>query len=93
LQMFDKERGIEAYVEKAAAFKIKVDRLRERCSQLKEEQGDENTTTYDKRKSLAPYNLANSIDNSIASSPRDFGGKRALQGKKQPLKYSDDDFK
>ena len=41
------------------------------------------------RKSLAPYNQRNSIDNSIASTPVGFNRPKI----KKPLHNNDDDFK
>lgn len=90
LQMFDKERGIEGYVEKAAVFRDKVARLREKGDKLKDELGEHSVAEFGPSKSsFTPYNERNSIDNSIASSPRTM--MAAKKGKAS--KYTDDDFK
>lgn len=68
---------------------MKVERAKEKYDQLKEDQGDAHNEDYS-RKSLTPYNQRNSIDNSIASTPKTFSRPKPP---KKPLLNTDDDFK
>ncbi len=53
--MFDKERGIDNFLEKTSQYMIKVEKARERYERLKEEIGENNSIGEEKSRAVTPY--------------------------------------